>query len=52
MELIQRTLEVERVVNLVAAFEWKVVKEEVVGDKIIITIEKTVAPGAASMPAA
>ena len=42
MEMIQRTLEVERVVNLVAAFEWKVVKEEVVGDKIIITIEKAI----------
>ena len=42
MEMVQRTLEVERVVNLIAAFEWKVVKEEVVGDKIIITIKKTI----------
>lgn len=42
MEMIQRTLEVERVVNLVSAFDWKVAKEEVVGDKIIITIEKTI----------
>jgi len=50
MEIVQRTLEVERVVNLVAAFEWKVVKEEVVGDKITMTIEKTVTPGAVSPP--
>jgi len=51
MEIIQRTLEVERVVNLIAAFEWKVVKEEVVGDKITIIIEKTVTSGADSAPA-
>jgi hypothetical protein len=51
MEMIQRTLEVERVVNLIAAFEWKVVKEEVVGDRITITIEKTVPSGAVSTPA-
>jgi len=51
MEMIQRTLEVERVVNLIAAFEWKVVKEEVVGDKIIITIEKSVTSGAGPAPA-
>lgn len=51
MEVIQRTLEVERVVNLVAAFEWKVVKEDVVGNKIIITIEKTIMTGADSAPA-
>jgi hypothetical protein len=50
MELIQRTLEVERVVNLIAAFEWKVVKEEAVGDKIIITIEKTIPSGPVSTP--
>jgi len=42
MEMIQRTLEVERVVNLIAAFGWKVVKEEVEGDKIVITIEKII----------
>lgn len=51
MEIIQRTLEVERVVNLIAAFEWKVVKEEVVGDKIIITIEKTLVSGVPAAPA-
>lgn len=50
MEIIQRTLDVERVVNLVAAFEWKVVKEEVVGDKLVITIEKTILTGADSVP--
>lgn len=36
------TLEVERVLNLVMGFGWKKVKEEVVGDKIVLTIEKTV----------
>jgi len=52
MEIIQRTLEVERVVNLVSAFGWKVEKEEVVGDKIVITIGKTVETGVApSAPA-
>ncbi len=51
MEMIQRTLEVERVVNLIAAFGWVVVKEEVVGDKITITIEKTITSGPVSAPA-
>jgi len=51
MELIQRTLEVERVINLIAAFGWKVVKEEVVGDKITINIEKIVPAGPVSAPA-
>jgi len=48
MEMVQRTLEVERVVNLTAAFGWKVVKEDVAGDKITITIEKIVEPGPGS----
>ena len=51
MEMMQRVLEVERVVNLVAAFEWKVVKEDVVGDTITITIEKTIPPEPVSVPA-
>ena len=51
MEMIRRTLEVERVVNLIAAFGWKVDKEEVVGDKIIITIEKIIMSGPVSAPA-
>ena len=33
-------LEVERVVNLVIGFGWKKVKEEVVGNRVIVTIEK------------
>jgi len=36
------TLEVERVLNLVMGFGWKKVKEEIVGNKIVLTIEKTV----------
>ena len=42
MDMVQRTLEVERVVNLITAFGWKVLKEEVDGEKIIMTIEKTI----------
>lgn len=51
MEMVQRTLEVERVVNLIAAFGWKVVKEEVVGDVITIIIEKIVVSGAGTTSA-
>ena len=35
-------LEVERVLNLVMGFGWKKVKEEVIGNRIVLTIEKTV----------
>lgn len=33
-------MEVERVMNLVRGFGWEKVKEEIIGDKIRITIEK------------
>ena len=35
-------LEVERALNLVMGFGWKKVKEEVIGNRIVLTIEKTV----------
>ena len=35
-------LEVERALNLVMGFGWKKVKEEIVGNRIVLTIEKTV----------
>ena len=44
MERIQRTLEVERIVNLVKGFGWDLVESKVDGDELQITIKKTVAP--------
>lgn len=34
------TLEIERVVNLVGAFDWKLTKQEITEDQIILTITK------------
>ena len=42
MERIQRTLEVERIVNLVKGFGWDLVESKVEGDTLRITIEKKV----------
>ena len=42
METIQRTLEVERVVNLIKGFGWHAAEVKTDGDKLIITMEKTV----------
>jgi len=42
METIQRTLEVERVTNLVMGFGWHVSEVKTDGDKLILTLEKTV----------
>lgn len=33
-------MEVERVMNLVRGFGWEKVKEEIVGDEIVITMKK------------
>lgn len=44
MEQIQRTIEVERVVNLVKGFGWELVDSRVDGDTIQISIKKTVLP--------
>ena len=41
MELVQQVLEVERITNLARGFGWEKVNEEIKGDKIILTIEKT-----------
>ena len=48
MESVQQTLEVERIVNIARGFGWDRVKEEVQGDKLIITIEKTIESPAVS----
>lgn len=34
------TIEVERISNLVRGFGWEKKKEEVIGDKIVVTFEK------------
>jgi len=52
LPIVQRTLEVERVVNLVAAFDWKVTEETEKDNKITITIEKTVPVEAPAPPVA
>ena len=36
----QRLVEVERLVNLVSGFGWSKSKEEIIGKKVIITVEK------------
>ena len=41
MQEVQRVLEIERVVNLVRGFGWDKTVENVEGDKITLTIEKT-----------
>jgi len=43
MEKIQRTLEVERIVNLVKGFGWDLVESKADGDTLRIIIEKKVA---------
>lgn len=40
MPMIQQTLEIERVVNLVRGFGWEKTREEIKDGKIILTIEK------------
>lgn len=40
MEGYPREIEVERVMNLVRNFGWDKVKEELVGDDVLITIKK------------
>ena len=42
MERIQRTIEVERIVNLVKGFGWDLVESKVDGDTLRIVIEKKV----------
>ena len=39
-----KQFELDRVVNMLRAFGWSVVKTEFQGDKIIISMEKIVSP--------
>ena len=46
MEAIDRDrLEIDRVGNLITGFGWSIKKQEFTDEKIIITIEKSRAPG-------
>ena len=42
MQEVQRVIEMERIVNLARGFGWEKIEEKVVGDKITLTIEKTI----------
>jgi len=42
MASVQQTLEIERIINLARGFDWEKTSEVVEGDKIILTIEKTI----------
>lgn len=47
-----KELEVQRVMNLVIGFGWEKVKEEVIGQDVVITIKKTILPEEAVVPEA
>lgn len=42
MNVDKKQFELDRIVNMLKSFGWAVVKSEFQGDKIIITMEKTV----------
>ena len=42
MPSVKQSLEVERVINLVRGFGWEKTMEKIEGDKIILTIEKSI----------
>lgn len=41
METIQRTIEVERIINLVKGFGWELAESKTEGETLRLTIEKT-----------
>ena len=42
MSTLEKTLEIERVVNLLMAFNWKKSGERIVGDQVILEFTKTI----------
>jgi len=50
VEKIQRTIEVERIVNLVRGFGWDIIESKTDGDVLRLIIEKKVMPPAAPAP--
>ena len=44
MEKIQRTIEIERIVNLVKGFGWELIESKLDGDVLRIIIEKSTIP--------
>jgi len=52
VENVKKSLEIERVVNLCRGFGWEKTAEKIEGDKIILTIEKTLeSPASSESPA-
>lgn len=39
-----KQFELDRIVNMLRSFGWTVQKSEFIGDKIVITMEKTIKP--------
>ena len=50
MSNLEKTLEVERAVNLLMAFKWKKSGERVVGDNIFLEFTKTIPGGVQETP--
>lgn len=48
MDAVRRTLEVERIVNLIRGFGWDKKTEETDGETIRLTMEKTIVPESAT----
>lgn len=45
------SLEIERLMNLIRGFGWEKIKEELPGDKIVLTIQKKIEiPGTPKTP--
>ena len=50
MPEVQKTLEIERLVNLVKGFGWDKVSETIKDGKVTITVEKSIKPGVVASP--
>jgi len=44
MVAMPKEIEIERMMNLVRGFGWEKKKEEVVGDELLVTLSKKLAP--------
>ena len=47
---VQRTLEIERAVNILKGFGWEKVEESLDGNDVKITFKKTIKPGVPESP--
>jgi len=48
---VQRSIEIERAVNLMGGFGWEKIKEAIDGDRVQIAFEKIIKPGVPESPA-